>query len=203
MEENKKLTKTLFTILYSLYKISIHSQRELSELCGLSLGTVNKYLKLLRDKRFVDGYLVTELGQKALEKYKVDNAIIMAAGISPRFAPISYELPKGLLKVNGEILIERQIEQLREAGIKEIVVVVGYMKERLFYLEDKYNVKILVNNDYHKRNNHSTLYVAREYLGIHTYVRVITIFPQMCLNSMCINLIMLRPSLKELLGNIA
>lgn len=159
------MTKTLFTILYSLYKISIHSQRELSELCGLSLGTVNKYLKLLRDKKYVDGYIVTELGQNALDKYKVDNAIIMAAGISPRFAPISYELPKGLLRVKGEILIERQIEQLREAGINEIVVVVGYMKERFFYLEDKYNVKILVNNDYHKRNNHSSLYVAREYLG--------------------------------------
>ena len=41
----------------------------------------------------------------------------MAAGLSSRFAPISYEKPKGLLKVRGEVLIERQIEQLKAAGI--------------------------------------------------------------------------------------
>ena len=37
---------------------------------------------------------------------KVDNAIILAAGTSSRFAPLSYEIPKGLLEVRGEILIK-------------------------------------------------------------------------------------------------
>ena len=37
---------------------------------------------------------------------KVDNAIIMAAGTSSRFAPISYERHKALIEVKGEILIE-------------------------------------------------------------------------------------------------
>ena len=64
--------------------------------------------------------------------YKVDNAIIMAAGTSSRFVPLSYELPKALITVKGEVLIERQIRQLKEAGINEIVVVTGYKKE-LFY----------------------------------------------------------------------
>ena len=53
---------------------------------------------------------------------KVDNAIIMAAGTSSRFAPLSYEKPKALIEVRGEVLIERQIRQLREAGIEEVVV---------------------------------------------------------------------------------
>ena len=39
---------------------------------------------------------------------KVDNAIIMAAGTSSRFAPLSFERPKALIEVRGEILIERQ-----------------------------------------------------------------------------------------------
>ena len=39
--------------------------------------------------------------------YKVDNAIIMAAGVSSRFAPLSFETPKALTEVKGEILIER------------------------------------------------------------------------------------------------
>lgn len=63
----------------------------------------------------------------------IKNAIILAAGKSNRFAPFTYERPKGLFRVKGEILIERQIEQLIEAGITEIYVVVGYMKEKFFY----------------------------------------------------------------------
>lgn len=38
------------------------------------------------------------------------NAIILAAGKSTRFAPFTYERPKGLFRVKGEILIERQIK---------------------------------------------------------------------------------------------
>jgi len=53
------------------------------------------------------------------------NAIILAAGKSSKFAPFTYEKPKGLFRVKGEILIERQIEQLLEAGISEIYLVVG------------------------------------------------------------------------------
>ena len=66
------------------------------------------------------------------------NAIILAAGKSSKFAPFTYEKPKGLFCVKGEILIERQIEQLQNAGIKDIYIVVGYMKEKFFYLEQKY-----------------------------------------------------------------
>lgn len=85
------------------------------------------------------------------------NAIIMAAGMSSRFAPLSYERPKGLLVVKGEVLIERQIRQLQDAGITDITIVVGYMKEMFFYLENKMNVKIVVNEDYFRYNNTSSL----------------------------------------------
>ena len=85
------------------------------------------------------------------------NAIIMAAGMSSRFAPLSYEKPKGLLKVKGEILIERQIRQLHEAGITDITVVVGYMAELFDYLEEKFRVKIVLNEDYNRYNNTSSL----------------------------------------------
>ena len=73
------------------------------------------------------------------------NAIILAAGKSSRFAPFTYEKPKGLFCVKGQILIERQIEQLIEAGIDEIYIVVGYMKEKFFYLEQKYLSKLFKN----------------------------------------------------------
>lgn len=93
------------------------------------------------------------------------NAIILAAGKSSRFAPFTYEKPKGLFRVKGEILIERQIEQLREAGVEEIIVVVGYMKEKFFYLETKYaGLKLIVNNEFGKKGNVYSVYKAKDYL---------------------------------------
>ena len=97
------------------------------------------------------------------------NAIILAAGKSNRFAPFTYEKPKGLFSVKGEILIERQIEQLIAAGVKDIYVVVGYMKEKFFYLEKKYGVKLIINNTFGSKGNIYSLYVAREYLN-NTYI---------------------------------
>lgn len=101
--------------------------------------------------------------------YQVDNAVIMAAGTASRFAPLSYERPKALIEVRGEVLIERQIRQLREAGIRQIVVVVGYQKEQFLYLRDKFGVEIVENNDYLTRNNNASIYAAKDFLR-NTYI---------------------------------
>lgn len=85
------------------------------------------------------------------------NAIIMAAGTSTRFAPLSYEKPKGLLEVKGEVLIERQIRQLREAGIDDIIVIVGYKANMFDYLKDKFGVRLIMNEDYNVYNNTSSI----------------------------------------------
>lgn len=93
---------------------------------------------------------------------KVDNAIIMAAGVSSRFAPLSYEKPKALTVVKGEVLIERQIRQLKTAGIDEIYIVVGYKAEQFDYLRQKFGVHLILNTDYMTRNNHSSIYAAKD-----------------------------------------
>ena len=95
---------------------------------------------------------------------KVDNAIIMAAGTASRFAPLSFELPKALIEVRGEVLIERQIRQLREVGIKEIIIVTGYKAEQFAYLKEKFGVILIENQDFLNRNNNGSIYVARNYL---------------------------------------
>ena len=74
---------------------------------------------------------------------KERNAIILAAGTSSRFVPLNFEKPKGLLEVKGEVLVERQIRQLIEAGICDITIVVGYKAEMFRYLSDKYGVSIV------------------------------------------------------------
>ena len=147
------------------------SQRELARRTGASLGTVNATLRQLRAHGHVDEKTgrITATGLEALAPYRVTNAILMAAGMSTRFVPLSYERPKGLLTVRGEVLVERQIRQLKAAGITDITVVVGYMKEQFFYLENKFGVRIVVNPDYATRNNNSTLMLVRDQLA-NTYV---------------------------------
>lgn len=108
-------------------------------------------------------------GHHGERAYKVDNAIIMAAGLSSRFAPLSYEYPKALLKVNGEVLIERQIMQLKNAGIEDITIVVGYKSELFEYLKDKFQLDVVFNPDYDKKNNIASLYQVKGRLK-NTYI---------------------------------
>lgn len=158
-----------FQVLKALLASPGKSQRDISASTGLSLGSVNVAYKSLLADGLIQNGTVTDAGITALEPYKVQNAVIMAAGLSSRFAPISYEKPKGLLKVRGEILIERQIEQLQAAGIEDITVIVGYKKEYFFYLREKYGVKLVNNDEYASRNNNGSLWRVRDILG-NTYV---------------------------------
>lgn len=163
------LSKNQFEVLNALRREPSASQRDVAASSGLSLGTVNSTLKFLQEEGLAEGGKPTPAGMEALAPYKVDNAVILAAGLSSRFAPISYEKPKGVLRVRGEVLIERQIEQLREAGITDITVVVGYKKEYFFYLRKKYGVTLVNNDEYASRNNNGSLWRVRGCLG-NTYV---------------------------------
>lgn len=89
----------------------------------------------------------------------------MAAGTASRFVPLSAERPKGLLEVKGEILIERQIRQLQEAGISDITIVVGYKAEMFEYLKEKFGVSIVLNEDYYRYNNTSSVIRVLDKLG--------------------------------------
>ena len=115
-------------------------------------------------KQTENGESLSEEDEKRLMPYRVDNAIIMAAGYSARCMPLSNVMPKGLFRVKGEVLIEREIEQLLEAEITEIIVVTGFMSEKFEYLKGKYGVILIHNKDYDKYNNMASLYEAREYM---------------------------------------
>lgn len=159
-----------FDILNSAYKNAGNICEAVSEKHSIPIGNVNSLMNGLLQKGLIGADMkITPQGTKSLEPYRVKNAVIMAAGMSTRFAPLSYEKPKALLRVKGELLIEREIRQLREAGIKEIIVVVGYMKEKLFYLADEYDVEIVVNEDYYRYNNTSTLMPVADRLS-NTYI---------------------------------
>lgn len=160
------MTKEEFYILNNLYDASLgraQCSRDLFLSRALKSG---KAWRALEARGEIDpaGGGLTEAGLSALEPYRVDSAVVLAAGSATRFVPLSLEQPKGLYEVRGERLIERQIQQLQEAGITDITVVLGYKKDMFAYLREKYGVRLLVNPAYNVKNNIESLLVAREHL---------------------------------------
>lgn len=154
-------------ICRSIFENPQVTQRELAQTLDVSLGTINNLVKeCITSELITSGennqYFLLEKGTSLLQRYKVDGALIMAAGFGSRFVPLTFETPKGLLEVFGERMIERQIKQLHEVGIHNITIVVGYMKEKFEYLIDKYHVKLLYNGEYSTKNTLTTFYHARK-----------------------------------------
>lgn len=138
------------------------SQREIAEKLNVSVGLINKSIKQLSTENIIYD---TSINNNILLKNKVNNAIILAAGYGLRMIPINQELPKGLVNVNGEILIERLIRQLHEKNIFNIKIVVGYMKEKFEYLIDKFGVELVVNRNYKYSNNSFSLNCVNKYIN--------------------------------------
>ena len=152
-------------ILNALLLEPFINQRILAEVSGHSLGVVNRSLKELIKMGYLDDD-IRPTG-KALREFKEKTpkrAIILAAGFGMRMVPINTEMPKGLLEVNGEPLIERVIKQLHEVGIREIYIVVGFMKEKYEYLIDEYEVELIVNTEYAAKNNLYSLKLVKDHL---------------------------------------
>lgn len=152
-------------ILMELQRSGSTSQRALARAVGHSLGVVNRSLKALHEAGYIDdGCRPTEKAAAELRARQPRQAVILAAGAGMRMIPLNMEVSKGLLEVNGEVLIERLIRQVQEVGIREIYVVVGFMKEKYEYLMDAYGVELIVNPEYALKNNLHSLYLAREHL---------------------------------------
>ena len=97
---------------------------------------------------------------------KVKRAIIMAAGTGKRMQPVTLETPKPLVKVNGVRMIDTVIQGLHMNGIKDIYIVVGYLKEKFECLIQEYPGVVLIENPYYDScNNISSLYVARDFIS--------------------------------------
>lgn len=140
------------------------SQRKISELTNLSLGTINKIITDLYNNKLIDDEnTITEQGLKALEPYRVKRAIFLAAGFGSRLVPITLNTPKPLVLVKGKKIIETLLDACVEAEIEEIIIVTGYLSEQFEILLKKYpNIKFIKNDIYNEANNISSAHLVRD-----------------------------------------
>ena len=93
-------------------------------------------------------------------------AVILAAGMASRLRPLTSNTPKCLLKVGERTLLQRSMDALIEAGIREFVIVTGYLHEQIeAFVRQTYGDSISIcfihNKDYETTNNIYSLWLAR------------------------------------------
>lgn len=161
MELTYKEFEVLTTIEKEKEKLS---QRKISELTNLSLGTVNKIITdLLMEGLINEDNMITDKGLEKLSPYRVRRAIFLAAGFGSRLVPITLNTPKPLVLVKGKRMIETLLDACVKSEIEEIIVVTGYLSEQFEVLLKKYpNIKFVKNDIYNEANNISSAYLVRD-----------------------------------------
>ena len=138
------------------------SQREIAELTGMSVGSVNRTMATLSNSGLVSQGKITEKGLEALEPYRVKRAIFLAAGFGSRLVPVTLNTPKPLVRVNGTRMIDTMLDAVVAVGITEIYVVRGYLGEQFDQLLYKYpTIQFIDNPLYNETNNISSALAAR------------------------------------------
>ena len=116
-------------------------------------------------------------------------ALILAAGVSRRLYPQTYNTPKCLLEVGGKPIINYQLEALSELGINDITMIVGYHREMLVESVEKnfpeINFKFIVNHHYFETNTAYSVYVGREALSDqHLLMNADVVYPKELLSKL-------------------
>ena len=103
-------------------------------------------------------------------------AVILAAGVGSRLAPLTNDRPKVLVEVSGRSFLTRQLELLASAGIpsRDVVVVGGYRIDRLreALAAGGHACEVVVNDRYEPWNNFYSLLVARDALAGHDFLQL-------------------------------
>ena len=98
----------------------------------------------------------------------VRRAVILAAGKGNRLLPLTAELPKCLVEVGGQPLLERALHALASQGVAEAVIVVGYkgevVRERIGACFAGVDIRYVEAPDFETTNNVRSLWDARDCL---------------------------------------
>lgn len=98
----------------------------------------------------------------------VQKAIILAAGIGSRLGPFTEHTPKCLAPINGVPILINMLTHLSDVGVEETVIVVGYLKEKIYdMIGTSFNgmkISYIESDRYATTNNIYSLWLARAHL---------------------------------------
>lgn len=96
-------------------------------------------------------------------------ALILAAGSGKRLDPLTEDLPKALVEVNGTPILVNALNNLKSAGISLVIIVVGHLKEKIIqrigYEFNGLHIAYVVNDAYGTTNNIYSLWLARDMIN--------------------------------------
>jgi len=123
--------------------------------------------KKINFSEWIRAKLDEEIGQELTtgerQKFK---AVILAAGKDENLYPLTSDIPKALLDIKGKTILQRQVEMLYNVGIRDIAVVRGYKKDKI-YLP---NLKYFDNDNYENTGILVSLFLAREFMDRDTII---------------------------------
>ena len=95
-------------------------------------------------------------------------AIILASGTGSRLMPLTKDIPKSLVKVNGKTIIDIEIENILYCGINRFIITTGYKEDKLRnYVRERYpnlDVIFVENEKYDSTNYIYSMWLTKNFI---------------------------------------
>src|SRR5262249_48388477 len=104
---------------------------------------------------------------------KIEKAVILAAGRGTRMRELTAELPKPMIEVRGKPVLQHIVEGLRDAGIRELLIVVGYRADAVqdfFGDGSRYKVTIQYETQTMLDGTGRVVELARDFVGSRPFI---------------------------------
>lgn len=145
----------------------LYRLQEFANDLAISASSIEKELKIALDEKLLkseDNFIsISDKGLKELEPYRVKRAVVFAAGFGSRMLPVTRDVPKPMVVVNGKRIIDRLIDAMLAKDITDITIVRGYLKEKFDSLLEKYPfINFIDNSKFEQENNISSALIAKD-----------------------------------------
>lgn len=106
---------------------------------------------------------------------RVERALILAGGKGVKMRPLTYEIPKPMIPIRGRPIMEYMIDLLKQAGVREIVLAIGYLggKIREYFGDgERWGVKIFYSEEEKALGTAGAIRLARPFLNSRSFLVV-------------------------------
>src|SRR4029077_15446997 len=104
---------------------------------------------------------------------RTDKAVLLAAGRGTRMRELTADLPKPMIEVRGKPVLQHIVEGLRDAGVRQLLVIVGYRAETVsnfFGDGSRYNIEIQYATQVVQDGTGRVVDLARNFAGDSPFV---------------------------------